>query len=429
MTFVLVDPPSPPGFVSFRHAHGGYGEFCRSSRLKVPTLDIFHAAGVLRAARIPTAVVDCVLLDQGPKACVEAVLAHRPSRVVFRTASGSFPHDLRVAGMLRKRFDGPILFCGPHAAVEAEAILDSPAADAVLTGDYPALLPRIVKRGFDGVPGVRFRRRGAVIDNGPAPRPDLDALPVPAWDLVDYRKYSFITSQTSWGCPSGCGYCPYPVTQGRRWRTRSEASVVREFQALRARFGLRFVMLRDPFFTCSRERTVRLSRALIRAKIPMMWGCETRLDSLDDELIALMAEAGCVRVVFGVESVRPSVLRRAGRKPLPRRDLRRTVALLKRHGMLTYAFYMIGLPGETKRSTLDMIDFALSLATDAASFSAATPFHGTRLAERAHQEDLFEARDPLHLTSCVPSIRSGELSAGEIGRLYRLAKKRWRERN
>ena len=68
---------------------------------------------------------------------------------------------------------------------------------------------------------------------------DLDALPIPRWDLVDYKRYSYVTSQTSWGCSFGCGYCPYPVAQGKRWRTRSAGSVVREFRALREKYGLR----------------------------------------------------------------------------------------------------------------------------------------------------------------------------------------------
>lgn len=423
MKVVFVDPPSPPGFVSFRHAHGGYGEFCHTSRLKIPTLDLFLNASLLLEHGVPAAVVDSVLLEHSQAECVRAVLREKPSAVVLRTASGSCPHDLKTAARLRKRFGGPILLYGPQVAAESSVILRSGAVDAAVPGDVLFGLPDVL-RGKKRPRGLlEIGQNGT---GGASGR--LASLPVPRWDLVEYRKYSFVTMQTSWGCPKGCGYCPYPVTQGRRWRARPVSSVVREMRALRDRYGLRYVMARDPLFTFDRERTVRLCRALIRAGVPILWGCETRLDTLDEGLIALMAKAGCIRVVFGVESVSPASLRGMGREPMTRARVRAAVSLLKRGGMLTYAFYMIGLPGETARSTEDMIEFALELDTDAASFSAATPFPGTRLARRARETGTLATADPLHLTSCVPSMRNEAMDAREIRRFYRLAKRRWKER-
>ena len=244
MSIVFVEPPSPPGFVAFRHSHGGYGELCRGSRLRFPTLDLFHGASLLLDHGIAACVIDSVLQEHAPQDCVAAILAEDPSMVVFRTSSGSCPHDLAVARFLKRGFGGPILFYGPHVGVEPEAILTDPAVDAVLLAEAPAPFLKIAQAGgFAGVPGVWFKRAGRVVKNPSAPRTaDLDALPIPRWDLVDYRKYSYVTSQTSWGCPFGCGYCPYPLAQGTLWRVRSNASVVGEFTALRRRYGLRFVL-------------------------------------------------------------------------------------------------------------------------------------------------------------------------------------------
>lgn len=430
MRIVFVDPPSPPGFVAFRDSHGGYGECCRTSRLKFPCLDIFHSASLLLQHGREAAVVDSVLLDHSPQDCVAAVLAKKPGLVALRTCSGSCPHDLSVARLLKARFAGPVVFFGPQVAAEPERILAHPAVDAVVMGEAPPLFLEIGRRrGFAGVPGVWHKRRGRVVQNPPAAlMEDVDILPVPRWDLVDYRRYSYVTTQTSWGCPNRCGYCPYPVTQGARWRGRSVPRVVQEFQALRRRYGLRFVLLRDPQFTLKRTRTAELCRALIAAGTPLMWGCETRLDRLDDELLALMSRAGCVRVAFGVESVNGPALRRLGRDAGAPDEVRSKVAELKRHGMLTYAMYLIGLPGETRRTTEDLIDFSLALGTDAAAFSMATPFPGTRLARLARRRGWFAAPDPLHLTSCVASARNEAMTLPEIEGLYRSAKTRWKRR-
>lgn len=432
MSFLFVDPPSPPGFAAFRHSHGGFGEMCRSSRLKTPTLDIFHSASLLLQRGFEAGIVDSVLEGHGPEGCVAAILARRPSTAVFRTASGSAPRDLGVARLLRRSgFDGRVVFYGPQAGIEAPGLLASGAVDAALAGAEPWAFGQAAEEGsFQSVPGAAYKRGGRLVRNPAAPFPrDLDGLPVPRWDLVDYRRYSYVTSQTSWGCPYRCGYCPYPVTQGARWRTRGVDSVVAEFRTLAGRYGLKFVLLRDPEFTLERARAERLCRAIISAGVPITWGCETRLDTLDSELLALMAEAGCLRVAFGVESVNPDALRAMGRRPFNRADARRKVGVMKGLGMLTYAMYIIGLPGETEQTTRAMIDFALELDTNAASFSLATPFPGTRLEETARRRGLVSTGDPLHLTGSTPSLSLPGLDSKAAERLYLFAKKQWKLRN
>ncbi|MBI2362170.1 MAG: radical SAM protein, partial [Elusimicrobia bacterium] len=254
---------------------------------------------------------------------------------------------------------------------------------------------------------------------------DVDRLPAPRWDMAPWRRYSYLTAQTAWGCPVGCSYCPYPVTQGRSVRARPVAAVVAELLPLR-RLRAPFVLCRDPFFTIDRDRTLALCAALEAAGSPVLWGCETRLEALDEALVAAMARAGCIRVEFGVESVSARVLRAAGRSPLAPERIREAAALLKRHGMLTYALYVLGLPGETEAEARATIDFALSLGTNAASFSCASPFPGTALETFARRRGLVPGGGTLHLTASVPSMPSGPLSAAAVGRLSQEAKALWK---
>ncbi|MBI5211569.1 MAG: radical SAM protein [Elusimicrobia bacterium] len=429
--FVFVDPPSPPGFISFKHSHAGFGEFCKDSRLRLPTLDLFHCASLLAERGFAVGVVDSPLLGHGPAGCVAEVLARKPGAVAIRTGGFSLPLDLEVARRLRRSFDGPILLFGPAAAAEPKTILESGAADAVVAGEAPAAFLAIAgAKSLGKAPGVLTLDGAGRVVEGPRPRvpESMDYLPVPAWDLVPYRRYSFVTSQTAWGCPMACGYCPYPLAQGARPRRRSAGSVAREFSALRSRFGLRFVQLRDPDFALDRRRTAGLCRALTRAGAPMTWGCETRLERLDDELMALMAAAGCLRVAFGVESLEPAVLRLMGREHPGPAFIRGQVSRLKRHGILTYGLYMIGLPGETRKSTLGLIDFAVGLDTEAASFSMAMPIPGTALERLARSKGWITAPGPWRLTSCVPSMRNEHMDIGEVSELHLLAKRRWKNR-
>ena len=405
--FVFLDPPSPPGFVSFKHSHGGYGEFCRKSRLRVPTLDLFHGASLLLERGVDAQLVDSVLEDHTAASCAEEVARRKPSWVVIRTAAFSLPADLELARLIKDRTGAKIALYGHQLSVEPDSARAA-FVDAVIPGDSP----------FSFLPLAGL----------PAQDDDLDALPVPRWDLVDFRRYSYVTTQTSWGCAFSCGYCSYPITQGRKWRTRSVASVVSEFKTLRKKYGLRFVLLRDPEFTMSRKRTVELLEGLIGAEAPLAFACETRLDTLDEELMDLLARAGCLRVNFGVETLNAEALRLMGRPEFGRAAIREKVAALKRRGMLTYALYILGLPGETRRSARELVDFALELGTDAASFSMATPFPGTELERLARARGWITAPNPRRLTSSVPSMRNETLEASEIEALYLEAKDRWTRR-
>lgn len=413
--FVFVDPPSPPGFVSFKHSHGGYGEFCRESRLRIPTLDLFHGASLLLDNGFSAEIVDSVLEGHSLAQSADEVVRRKPSVVVIRTACASLPRDLELAQNLRKRCGAQIIIYGPQLAAESERAKAREAVDAVVAGDAPAAFLDIAR-------GKTPKEASGVWGD------NLDAVPIPRWDLVDYKRYTYVTSQTSWGCPLGCGYCSYPVTQGARWKTRSIGSVVREFSALRDRYRLRYVQLRDPEFTFNRRRTVDLCTALIEAGVPITWGCDTRLDTLDEELIELMAKAGCLRVTFGVESLNPQALRLMNRPVFSPEVIKAKAACLKKNRMLAYALYIIGLPGETRKSTRELIDFALELGTEAASFSMATPFPGTALERLGRARGWISAPDPRRLTSSVPSMRNADLSAGEIEEFYLEAKLRWGQR-
>ena len=422
MRILFLDPPSPPGFVSFKHAHGGYGEFCHESRLKTPTLDIFHSAAWAQRSGAEVRVQDSVLLDHTPTEAVAAARARRADLAAVRIGSGSAPHDLAVAVRLRGALRVPVVLFGPQAALERAAAFAA-GLDAVVLGEAPPVFGDLARAGrLTAVAGLALPGRP---DTAPRLLADVDLLEAPRWEMVPWRRYSYLTTQTAWGCPVGCSYCPYPVTQGKAVRARSAASVVSEFLSLR-RLHAPFVLCRDPFFTIDRSRTLALCAALEEAGSPVLWGCETRLEALDEELVGAMARAGCIRVEFGVESVSARVLRAAGRAPMEPARIRGQVALLKRHGMLTYALYMLGLPGETEAEARATIDFAVSLGTNAASFSCASPFPGTALETFARRRGLVPAGRALHLTASVPSMPSGPLSTAAVGRLRQEAKTRWK---
>ena len=128
----------------------------------------------------------------------------------------------------------------------------------------------------------------------------VNFLPFPKWELFPINKYRyfpilrrapFLTMLSTRGCPYGCIYCPYTSNQGLKYRYRSARNVVDELVDLKNRYDVRAVQFRDPTFTIRKDRTLEICDGILKNDIDIEWGCETRVDRLNEELIDSMFEA------------------------------------------------------------------------------------------------------------------------------------------
>lgn len=191
---------------------------------------------------------------------------------------------------------------------------------------------------------------------------DLDSLPFPARDRVNHENYFYpklgncTTILSSRGCPYPCKYyCPYPLTQGRKWRFRSVQSLIKEIHEI-FNLGISRILFRDPVFTLKEDRVKELCEALIDQNITIEWWCETRADKLSVDLIKLMHQAGCVGINIGVESG-DSELRYSQLKRGVTDEVIETVSMACRNSGIKLAFLMmVGYPGENRQSIVKTAD-------------------------------------------------------------------------
>jgi hypothetical protein len=160
---------------------------------------------------------------------------------------------------------------------------------------------------------------------------------------------------------------------------------------------------------------------IISRGIAIRWRCETRIDCLDEPTIALMARAGCSGVNFGVESIDPQIQKNAERKPITEAQFVDTVAEFKKNGISTFAFFVVGLPGDTVDTILTTVRFALRLDATWTQFTVATPFIGTKLHDWAVGENLVGASDYRIISAHEGSIGNENLSPRQIHLLHRFA--------
>src|SRR5262249_6616694 len=189
-----------------------------------------------------------------------------------------------------------------------------------------------------------------------APLDDLDALPFPRWDLIGQKRARQVVGKVivrgagypvlaSRGCPEFCTYCPHRILAGHR--ERSVATIIDELQYLCERHPTPYVIFRDPLFTQDRARCLGLADEIMARGLKLRFECETRLDRLDESLLVALHRAGLRAMSFGVESLDPATLKKAGRRPIPPEHQRAILSFCRSLGIKTAAFYVFGFLQDT----------------------------------------------------------------------------------
>jgi radical SAM superfamily enzyme YgiQ (UPF0313 family) len=216
---------------------------------------------------------------------------------------------------------------------------------------------------------------------------DLDALPPPAWDLLPRGAYryeilggDFMVFELSRGCPDACTFCSQAM-YGRPWRVRDPARVAAEVELAITHHGTRTAYFMDLEFTRPMDQVRELCDRLAALGRPLRWCCQTRVDRVDASLLAVMRDAGCALVHFGVESGSQKLLDALG-KGIRLEQAARAVRLTREAGMQSAAFFMLGFPGETTAQMRETLRFSRRLDPDYASFHVAVPYPGTALYAR-----------------------------------------------
>lgn len=247
------------------------------------------------------------------------------------------------------------------------------------------------------------------------PIKDLDELPYPARDLVDFNRYvhnygslkDCVDVVSSRGCTNRCAFCSSGHFFGK-WRPRSPERVMAEIAYLKGTYSrIKSINFFDDNFTANKER-VMVMCDLIHGNFN--WSCLGRVDQIDKEMARAMGDAGCIRVHLGIESGSPAILARINKRiTLP--QARMAVKNLRDHGIETVSFFMVGHPGESKESLHSTYRFAKELRSTNTLFSVAQVFPGTALEKLQPQDNwlgyLYEPevkRPSIYAHPCIPNF-------------------------
>ena len=319
--------------------------------------------------------------------------------VGFGSVCSSYPVTLRIACEVKRQQPASIVaFGGPQASAVDVATLEAYAPiDLVVRGEAEQTLPQLLDalaqgRLPDNVPGITFRRDGKIVRNPDAEGiTDLDTLPFPAFHLLpDMGTCRFMPLELGRGCPFACTFCSTNDFFRRRFRLKSPARMLEEMRRVKATYGIDTFELVHDMFTVDRKRVAAFCEALLASSDRFYWGCSARTDCIDEELIELMASAGCRGVFFGIETG-SARMQKVIDKRLDLKDSAARVRSCSKSKIKTAVSLIVGFPEETKddlRSTVGF--FTDSLRCDHADpqLVILAPLAGTPIHQQ-HKKDLF----------------------------------------
>lgn len=274
----------------------------------------------------------------------------------------------------------PVVMGGPHPTFLPEESLRY--ADYVVRGEGEETLVELLEHLESGIPlddikGLSFRKGDAFVHNPDRPLVrDLDSAPIPDFTLVhNWGKRTYIPIATSRGCPFGCRFCSVIQMFGRAYRFKSMDRVMEEIREAASRKAHVFFV--DDNFAANRERTKALLRRIIAEGIIMEWSAQVRTDvAKDDELLSLMAQAGCFMVFVGFESINPRTLALYNKRQ-NLDDITECIRKLRKASIRIHGMFVFGGDTDDIETIRSTQKFARRLRIDSIQFMMLTPLPGT----------------------------------------------------
>ncbi len=376
---------NPPSFENFDGGAGSRWPATREIESYWYPVWLAYPAGMLEGSR---------LLDAPPhKVSAEETirLAKDYEFLVLFTSTPGFPGDKRIVAAMKEANPSlKVAFVGPHVSVLPEQSLrECPQIDFVVRKEFDfAIVEYAEGKPLSEILGISYLKDGKVVHNPDRPAlADLDVLPdvtdVYHRDL-DPRRYNvpfllhpYVSLYTTRGCPAQCTFCLWPQTlSGHPWRKRSSDRVAREMAKAKEYWPwVKEYFFDDDTFNIQKARTIELCEKLKPLKLT--WSCTSRVTT-DYETLKAMKDAGCRLLIVGYESGVQEILKNI-KKGATIERARQFTKDCHKLGLVVHGDFILGLPGESRETIRQTINFAKELDVETIQVSVAHAYPGTEL--------------------------------------------------
>ena len=329
----------------------------------------------------------------------------RPRIVCFSATHKEFDEVVRMNNRVKEIGDGIVTIVGgSQPTYRGTDFLDS-GFNFVCIGEGEVTLYEFVKEVFnesycwERIDGLGWRSGKSNIFNQPRKLIEegtINKVAIPPYDKIDKRYFDINVGTirglplkgalllTTRGCPFSCSYCGCNLIFGRKLRFKSLENIEREIEYSKNHYDIEGIWIVDDTFTIKEDHAIGVSKILKRYDI--IWGCQSRVDTINEKLMKIMKESGCVQIDFGVESGSQRILNDIIGKGTNVEQIIHAFSLAKKYRIRTLANFMIGLPTETYSDLKKTEEIAALIDADVYLFAIATPLPGTKLYDMVNEK-------------------------------------------
>lgn len=397
-----------------------------------PPLGIAYMAGVLQENNIDVEILDASAEDMDFKDVEKELLKRKPDLVALTALTPTIGRALETAQVVKETLpDSIVVMGGYHPTFNFIETLEDENVDIVIRGEGEYIMLNLVQAlenqsSLHDVKGIVFEDKNSkeIVVNPEAPLiQDLDELPFPALNLLPMKKYRLLdmdthmtTMITTRGCPMQCSFCSSAAMHGKKIRERSVENIVDEIEYLNTNYDIDTIAFMDDTFTLKKRKVMAICDEILKRNIEIMWGCTSRVDTLNEKLLKKMKEAGCITIFIGVES--------ADQQQLDNMCKNTTIAKIENAFKIahklkirTIASVALGMPGDTKEIMNKTVKFVHKLKPNYAIYSLATPYPGTRFYKEAFEKNLIKIKDWSKYTLITPILETIDCSLNDMRKI------------
>lgn len=405
-------------------------------------MNLAYLAAMLRTAGFEVSIIDYETTRFSEQHLLNLLETIRPIVAGITSTTPTINSAARLAASIKIMSpETATVIGGSHAsALPEETLREFHAFDYLIFGEGEATLLDLCVKLRDGgeegtISGLAFRNEGDVVVNSQRQLiDDLDSIPFPARDLIDYRGQTGHSSRgfsnkllstelfTSRGCPVGCSFCAIQATFGRSVRFRDPAFIEDEVRQMILEQQFNHVVIADDTFTLIPDRASAICEILERSSIDS-WNCDTRVNSVSLELLKTMKRCGCEKVAFGVESGCQRMLDIIGKK-ITVEQVENAVTWAKQAGIKHIeGNFIIGCdPSESVEELEETRKLITSLPWTFVSIAVIVPYPGTPVRDRMISQGLINKNavwEDYVIFGKRPSWRTQHFSADQLLELQR----------
>jgi len=383
-----------------------------------PPMGALYLAGALRrAGHRPTI---CDLNHDSYYTLKQKLNFIQPEFIAITTTTPYLAWCKNYASHLRHNYPNAKLIAGgPHASADPDSLIEQ--FDYIVKGEGERAIIDIVegklKHGIIMYPLIK----------------DIDTLPMPAWDLVPVERYGIIQEGIRTGvilssrsCPFRCFFCGKTI-MGEGYRMHSVDRIMKEMKILHDNYGFRSFYFIDDCFTINKTRVLEFAKRMQEEKLGS-FRLTSRTDTIDEEMMIALKDAGIRSISFGLEHMDNNVLKNI-QKNNTRENNIKAVRLAKQYDIGIRGSFVLNLPGATKETMYDCLHFAIEENLDFADFYTLVAYPGTPVWKNPDKfgVKLISKDYNIYQTSGKTNVKIKGFSNIEIERIAKDINTKWRK--